>query len=187
MNALVEQLLYFSNWKVILAAGVLLFVFYLFVGVFSNFLLAKKNLFTPHKMLNSQFNYPPQKAFELLRSYDDKERSVYIKFTYPCDVAVALLYGVFFTLALIGIYKQIFTGTQLLALFIFPLAGALCNIIEDMQIVYMLRKFDAAVIHKVAKVTNLFTMAKLILLQGALALVAAGLVILLLKRVMTLL
>jgi len=187
MNILIEQLLYFSNWKIILFVGIGLIVFYLFVGIFSNVLLSNSNLFQPHKVLNSQFNYSPQKAYDLLNSYDPKEINVLMKFIYPCDFIIAILYGIFLTIASVGIYKNIINSNYLLLIFSYPVIASICNIIENIQIVHMMQNIDKILFNTIAKTTNIFTIVKLIVLQGSLVVIIIGLLILLIKKLILIL
>lgn len=181
MISFVKKIQYLSNWKVTLTIGILTFVFYLFVGMFTNFLLSE-DLLHPHRVLQSQFNYSNQNAFEILNSYSHGEKSTLMKFTIPCDFLIALLYGLFLTLSLIGIYKYI-VKDKYLYFFLFPIISSIFNMLENVQILYMLSRLDKVTIYNLASITNIFTMSKLLLLQASILLVFIGLIVLLIKKI----
>jgi hypothetical protein len=85
MKLILDKLVNLSNWKVILLSGLIIFTVYLFVGLFTNQRISPDNLFQPHKVLQSQFNYSGEKAFEILNSYSSVEKRVLMAFTIPCD------------------------------------------------------------------------------------------------------
>jgi hypothetical protein len=185
----IKKITELSNWKIIVVLGIATVVFYFVMAITSNLLLSKEmtkeNLMAPHKVLNSQFNYSQQKAFELLQSYDKDERNVLLKFVYPIDFLIALLYGLFFTSTLIGIYKNI-VKEKYLYIFLFPMIAPLCAIFENLLIIYMLNNLNIGTVQHIAPITNVFTMIKLILLPIYIISLCIGLLIQLIKKMMKL-
>ena len=168
------------NWKFIVILAIVTIGFYIFTGLFSSYLFKSSSILETKPVLNSQFNYTPKKAYDLLNSYSEREKQILKVFTYPCDFIIALLYGTLLYSILITIYKKL-VKEKYLIFFIVPFVAVGSNIIENILILCMLSNIQS--VKQLASITNIFTMSKLIILQISIFLILTGLIINVIKKI----
>ncbi len=161
----------FANIRNIAGLGILIVVFNVLIMPS----LAGKNNGKTIELLDLQFAYTPERAFQLLDSYDGPTRKSYIKVELTLDIIYPVVYTLFLSFSLFLLFPR----EQKLALL--PYAILASDIFENMGIVRMLLWYpDKSTALAIA--TSTFSTIKWILVLVCIALVFAGLTIHLIKK-----
>lgn len=125
-------------------------------------------------LLDMSFNYSPEWVYTTLSNYGEAGRRSYLVMSLGFDYIFPVIYGLFFSLSLIGLLKQVVPArTSWQKLGLVALLGALADLLENLAILGLLLAYPQK-LEVVATIANIFTLAKDFLL-GAVGLALLGL------------
>jgi hypothetical protein len=157
----------YSTWKSILVLLVLNIVFP--AVVFPFFQGNPANI-----PLDLQFSYSPEKAYELLAQFSSEDLKLYRIMELTADIIYPIIYGVFFSLILFKLSKNIIFAS-------IPLLAILADIIENTGIVILISSLPNQ-LSAIASITSIFTSLKWILIISSILLILVLMVRNLFKR-----
>ncbi len=151
-----------ANGKSILFLFGMLLLFKLVL--FPNFFLKGQNV----KLLDLQFAYTPQKAYQLIENYGEAIRKSYIIGELTIDLIYPIVYSSLLSFIIFYIYKR-----QRIALF--PFLILITDYLENFGIVTLLYKYPQKLII-VAWITSFFSSLKWILILSSVLIIIIGLI-----------
>lgn len=132
--------------------------------LFPNFFLKGQNV----KLLDLQFAYTPQKAYQLIENYGEAVRKSYIIGELTIDLIYPIVYSTILSFIIFFIYKH-----QKIA--IFPFLILITDYLENFGIVTLLYKYPQKLI-SVACITSFFSTLKWILILSSILIIIFGLI-----------
>jgi hypothetical protein len=133
-------------------------------------------------MIDTEYTYTPEKAFQMVAAYGEQGRLLYAAATLTADLLYPVVYSLFLSLLILFTFGRIFSpGSPLQGLVYLPFLAALADYLENASVVTLLASFPHQPL-LVAQAANLFTGLKWGLLLVSLVLALAGLLGWLIKR-----
>lgn len=132
--------------------------------LFPNFFLKGQNV----KLLDLQFAYTPQEAYQLIENYGETVRKSYIIGELTIDLIYPIIYSLLLSFIIFFIYKH-----QKIALF--PFLILITDYLENFGIVTLLYNYPQKLII-VAWITSFFSTLKWILILSSILIVIIGLI-----------
>jgi hypothetical protein len=162
---------------------ILLGLFLLFTLVIFPALTARlTSLSNGVSLIDSEFSYTPEKAYQMISAYTPEGRQLYMVSTLTADLVYPLVYALFLSLAMIYFYrKTISQDSPLQGAFYIPFAAMLADYLENVCLVILLSLFPQWV-EGLAQAANIFTGLKWGLLLASILLVLIGLGAWLMRR-----
>jgi hypothetical protein len=138
---------------------------------------------TISQMLDWQLNYSVEQVYNLLKSYGSDSREWYILIELTINMIIPFVYAFLFSFSIILIGKKLAAKEQVIkSLFIVPFAALLADLFENICIILMLINYPYK-LFLVAKAANIFTYAKWILIMANMALILAGILIIVFRYI----
>jgi hypothetical protein len=120
-------------------------------------------IYPKFETLDTLFSYTPDKAYELISSYDERGRQFYAVIEVTLDVVYPFISALMFSLIILYTFKRAFSSNSwALYLSLTPYAILLADYLENACVVTMLLSYPRELIG-VAQISNFFTIAKFVL------------------------
>jgi hypothetical protein len=133
-------------------------------------------------LIDTQFTYTPDQAFQMVSAYGPEGRPLYILTTLTADLLYPLDYSLLLALLLILLYSQAFPVSRLIHAGVWlPFITGAMDLLENACVVTLLATFPQP-LPWVAQAAGLFTPLKWIFLGVSLLLVLVGFIGLLVAR-----
>jgi hypothetical protein len=144
-----------------LADGRIILIF-LFLFLLTNLFIVPA-IYPKFQTLDTLSSYTPQKAYELISSYDSTGRQAYAIIEVTLDLAYPLIIALMFSLMILYTFKRAFPSigwVQYVSLA--PFAVMLSDYLENASVVTMLLSYPRELV-SLAQIANVFTVAKFVL------------------------
>jgi hypothetical protein len=129
------------------------------------------------QLIDWHFNYSVDQVYSLLKSYGSESREWYILIELTINTLIPFIYSSLFGFTIIRIYKKLPVKEQMIkSLILVPFAALVADVLENACIFLMLTNYPYKLI-LVAKIANVFTCAKWILIVASATLVLSGLAV----------
>ena len=127
-------------------------------------------------LIDNEFSYTPETAYQMLTSYGPQGRPLYMAITLTADLAYPLVYGLLLSLAMVYFFRNTFSEDSIVqgAVYI-PLAALIADYLENICLVILLAAFPNWM-EGLAQAANVFTGLKWGLLLTSILLAIAGLI-----------
>ncbi len=126
-------------------------------------------------LIDNEFSYTPEKAFQMITAYGSEGRSLYIAMTLTADLVYPIIYGLLFLLAMIYFFRSTFAPDSVVQGVIYiPLAAMAADYLENICLVILLAAFPNW-LEGMAQAANIFTGLKWGLVLTSIIIVLAGL------------
>lgn len=127
--------------------------------------------------LDMMIGYSPEKAYEVLDGYGADGRAYYVRKLAVNDTVFPIAYSLLFAATLALLLERLTSSDSRLRYLAFlPLAGGVCDLIENVGILSMLLSYPAR-LEWIAASTSLITAVKLSINMTVMALIVAGIVV----------
>jgi len=163
-----------ANWKVVIALGALVL---LFNGVI--FPLTAGVATPSFASLDQKLWYTPQQAYDTIAVYTPQQRQSAVLVHLTVDAVYPLVYGFFFSLLLVLLFRRVAPKQEELALF--PWRAVLADYLENLGLVILFLTYPTP-FSLLAWITAIFTALKWIQLGLAFLALAVGIVLLVLQK-----
>jgi hypothetical protein len=162
---------------------ILLGLFLLFTLVIFPLLTARlTSLSGGVSLLDNEFSYTPEKAFQMISSYGTDGRPFYLITTLTADLLYPLIYALLLSLAMIYFFRKTFSqDSPVQGVFYLPIAAMVADYLENICLVILLASFPQW-LEGLAQAANIFTGLKWGLLLASILIVIFGLVAWLIRR-----
>lgn len=184
INNLLHKLQASSTLKTLTVLFALMLIF---IGVFIISPTSPGNRLTQYSngagMLDAEFHYTAEKAYQMLNAYGAQGREVYLWGIAPVDIAIPIIYSLFFAVLISFIFQRTFSPTNPIQyLSLLPFVMAIADYVENTGIVSMLLAYPVR-LEVVATIAGYFTSIKQIIFPLILVAVLMGIVAWVWKRV----
>jgi len=169
--------LFLERWATGRRILILLGIFLLFTLVIFPLLTSQLTLLSNGvSLIDNEFSYTPEKAYQMITSYGAQGRPLYIAVTLTADLAYPIVYGLLLTLAMVYFFRSTFAVNSVIqgAIYI-PLAGMIADYLENICLVILLATFPNW-LEGLAQAANVLTGLKWGLLLTSILLVLAGII-----------
>jgi hypothetical protein len=134
-------------------------------------------------MLDAQFHYTAEKAYQMLTAYGEQGRELYLSRILPLDIVIPMVYSLFFAVAISFVFQRAFSPTgSVQYISLLPFAAAIADYIENVGVASLLLAYPTH-LDVVAAITSYFTSAKQIFFNISAVFLLIGIVALTWKRV----
>lgn len=165
-----------------------LFPLVIFIGMNIFFILssaspiAKMTAFSNGSLLDMEFNYSPNKAYQVLQAYGAGGRAFYASTFVIIDFFTPILMNLFLAMTISILFRQAFLPDSPLQRFnLLPLIAMIGDYLENLGIVLMIRSYPSRVI-ALARLAAFSTNVKFVFTIASGVCILAGVVIWLSKR-----
>lgn len=128
------------------------------------------------KMLDMTVNYSPEDAYNLIENYGRQAITYYLYVMEPFDVLIPAAMGLFLCVTSTVALRNIMKAKYLTIIYIFPILGWLFDYMENAGVIVMLTNYPSRLIF-VARITNLFSVAKSIFDTVSILIICIGIFI----------
>lgn len=175
---IIDKISNIRNFFILMILSALLIVILDFIKESPVSLIQFEKITKGTRLLDMTINYSPEKAYEMMESYGKEGRRYYLHRIEPIDTLLPASYSLFLTVIITLIFKMLPAGKYLNRLQLVPILAGLFDYLENCCIIIMLLNYPARLL-AVAKISNVFTMAKTILILLSILIIFTGLVLLL--------
>ncbi len=182
MSTRVNVRLFLDRWATGRIILVLLGLFLLFTLVIFPLLTSQLSLLSNGvSLIDNEFSYTPEKAYQMITSYGPQGRPLYIAVTLTADLVYPLVYGLLLALAMVYFFRRAYAQNSVIqgAVYI-PLAAMIADYLENICLVILLATFPNW-LEGLAQAANVFTGLKWGLLLTSILLVLVGIIARLVK------
>lgn len=133
-------------------------------------------------ILDEQFFYTPDRAYEIMDAYGSAGRQLHLAISLLVDIPLPAIHALFFAVAVTVIFRRAFTpDSRLQRLNLLPLAGGVIDYAENLSILSIIIRYPERV-DIIASLAGYLTLAKNISILSSLILILLGLAALAVKR-----
>ena len=110
--------------------------------------------------IDLEFSYSPDKVYQMIETYSEEGRTLYIKSTLGIDVPYPVIYTITYILLLLLLFKKVFpTNERIHPWALLPLIIFVADMLENTGIILMLKNFPER-LDTVARIGSVFTSIK---------------------------
>ena len=162
---------------------ILLGLFLLFTLIIFPLLTARlTSLSGGFSLLDNEFSYTPEKAYQMISAYGAEGRPLYLITTLTADLVYPLIYALLLSLGMIYFFHQTFSqDSPVQGAFYLPIAAMVADYLENICLVILLVSFPHWV-EGLAQAANIFTGLKWGLLLASILMAIFGLATWLIRR-----
>jgi hypothetical protein len=184
INNLLRKLQTFSTLKTLVVLFTLILIF---IGAFIISPTSPSNQLSQNSngvgMLDAQFHYTAEKAYQMLTAYGAQGRELYLSRILPLDVLIPIVYSLFLAVAISFVFQRAFPPTgPIQYISLLPFAAAIADYIENVGVVSLLLVYPTH-LDVVAAITSYFTSSKQIFFNISVVFLLIGILALFWKRV----
>jgi len=130
-------------------------------------------------ILDLRFGYNTDNVNNFLLELSEDGRNYYVNTFHFVDTFYPIIYCMFYLTVLSYLIKKCFPKTKILL--VLPVAGMICDFIENILLNYIVKNHDN-IMENIVNVSSIFTVVKFIMIYTSLALSILFLIVIIIKR-----